>query len=339
VKKSFILSIIIHAVAGCVLLLFITRYRETPTPVDPSPQELDPAPITEVSDEQLEQLDAAIEGLEQQQKPHATQANNSSPGTLDHAANEEPSLPRSVPSSAVAAQASATTPTASTDAVSNASPPPKPSTAFHKTEYASAGPLSVPADIAAGTSLPRVAVADPSAAINRLPTGESSNVGGFRAPRALFSNVRQADIAALLAARQAVVLIDLPDKTSYLFDARTVVLCTSRDQFLVLADRAISFPTDSGIATSLLRDAARPLKAQEGVDSKQLANATLTLVWTNPLDAAILQSQQDATATLRIPFEQVAATRGSIELSEGRFSRYRISQIQLTDDRLVPVKE
>jgi len=214
-------------------------------------------------------------------------------------------------------------------------------TAIPKTQYASAGPLALDNDSAAATTLPRIAVVGLATVEHQVPTGETQNVRGVRAPRALFSNVHQADIAALLAAHQAIVLIDLHDteKASYLFDSNDVVLCTSRDQFLALADRAISFPADSKIAASIARSASGPLKTKEGVDPKQLASATATLVWTNSVDAAILQVQREAAAALNIPFDRVAATRGTLELSDGRFSRYRIVQLQLTDDRLVQAKE
>jgi hypothetical protein len=172
-----------------------------------------------------------------------------------------------------------------------------------------------------------------------LPAGESGIAGGIRAPRALFSNVRQADIASLFAARQALALIDLPNRSSYLFDGKGVALCESREQFFALADRAISFPADSRIAATIVRDAARPIGDQESVEAKQLANATVSLVWAAAIDGAILKEQRDAAMALNVPFDRVATTRGSLELSNGKFSRYRVHQLRLTDNRTVDVKQ
>jgi len=323
-RTSFVLSIVVHAIAVCILLPFLHGDGQTPPRIDPQTEQVDPASISQISDEQREQLDAAIEALEQQKKLEASQSVVPPSSSTDRIASDQTSTP-------AVQQAAAVMP----------SGPPASASAktFAKAEYASAAPLHLPGEPALTTSLPRIVVADPATPEELLPTGEGRSIKGLRAPRALLSNVRQADIAALLKARQAMVLIDLPDKTSYLFDGVEVVLCTSREQFLALADRAISFPTDSKIAASIAHDAGNPLKMREGVDPKQLASAVVTLVWTNPIDSAILQAQRDAANAFNIPFEHVTATRGSLELFDGRISRYRISELRLTNDRVVLVKE
>jgi len=322
-KMSFVLSSAIHVLAAGALFMAVTGRSNSPPPT-PGPTPVDPAPVKELSEEELEALDRTIEALEEVPKPETSGGRPPSPQPAEVDASGEASSPHAP---------EIRPPVAKSTIV------PAPVAPAPRVKYASAAPqIAVDAAFGIG-SLPQLAVSGSTSETDALPAGESRSAAGLRAPRALFVNVLPADINTLLAAREALALIDLPDRTSYLYDANKVVLCSTREQFLALAERAISIKTNSRIGASIIRDAARPLKAQEGVDAAELAKATVSLVWTIPIDGAILQGQRDAAAKLNLSFEQIIATRGSLELSRGKFARYHITEVQLKDRRLVPVNK
>lgn len=326
-KTPFVLSIAIHVLAVGALFLALNGRSNSMPPV-PAPSPVDPAPVEEMSEEDLEALDHTIAALEEDRKPAAGGGRTPSRAPAEPDANDESSSPAPSEIKPPVEELASTPAWAAT-----------PAGTAQRIKYASAA-TKVPIETASGiTVLPQIAVEAASSENDPLPAGENGSVTGLRAPRALFVNVLPTDIDALLSGGEARALIDLPDRTSYLYGAKKVVLCSSRDQFLAFAERAISIKTSSRIGAAIVRDAGRPLKAQEGVDPAELAKATITLVWTIPIDAAILQGQRDAAATLGLPFDQVIATRGLLELSQGKFARYRITEAQLKDRRLVPLSK
>src|SRR4051812_36387377 len=71
-RTCFVLSILVHSLVASALLWFVHGIKRTAQLIDPD--QVDPAPISQISDDQLEQLDAAIEALERQKNRDADEA-------------------------------------------------------------------------------------------------------------------------------------------------------------------------------------------------------------------------------------------------------------------------